>query len=466
MMKKLIVGMVVILGAVILAGVVLWVKAEPRQKAAAKMPLGDITAEELIQMINQTEKDAIVSYKDIPYRVEDMLARVLPVAESGDIAAAVAAGNLYSSSADDSVAEKETFKWYKIAAEAGNAAAQYRLGTLYLNGLGTEVDYVKAKYWFEKALDGGNDQGNLGFAEMYVTGRGAEQDVGKALELVLPLAEGGDALAEFIAGSIYLLDITKFQNYSKGKYWLEKSAAQDFGGAYWIMGLMYASGMGYPQDIAKASELLERGDRQYALGGMFQSELPQVRLFLANANYYGIGMKQDPEKAVGILEEEIEDGNTKAAVQLGVWYVEGKNISQNTEKALILFKKAAEKNNDEAICYLGAVYEFGEGVAVNVNEALKWYRYGADLGLPYAQANLGRMYMDGIGVAQDYKQAVELFRLGTEQDHPYAKMGLAVMLYKGWGVSKNTGKALILLKEAAAQGNTDAQEIVDYLTDK
>lgn len=265
-------------------------------------------------------------------------------------------------------------------------------------------------------------------------GRGVKQDARKALKLILPVAEAGDPYAEFLAGSVYLLDNANVQNYSEAKYWLERSAAQDFGGAYWIMGIMYASGMGYPQDVSKASELIRLGESKYALDGLFQSDLPQIKRFLANASYYGIGTKKDPETAVRLLEQAIDTGDTAAAVQLGEWYVEGKNITQNIDKGLRLLNIAASKDNDYAIYILGNIYEQGKYIKKYINQAVELYQYESDLGLPLAQSNLARVYLEGIGVQKDYKNALKLAYSGVSKDNPEAKMILALMLHKGWGI--------------------------------
>jgi TPR repeat protein len=80
---------------------------------------------------------------------------------------------------------------YRPLADQGNADAQNNLGILYTEGLGVPQDYTEAAIWFRKAADQGNAlaQNNLGI--LYARGQGVAQDyVSAYVWLTLAAAQG------------------------------------------------------------------------------------------------------------------------------------------------------------------------------------------------------------------------------------------------------------------------------------
>ena len=66
-------------------------------------------------------------------------------------------------------------------------------------------------------------------------------------------AERGDALAQYVVGLNYFLgDKAVSQDYTEAAKWLQKSAAQGHSGAQYMLGSMYANGLGMPQDVVRA----------------------------------------------------------------------------------------------------------------------------------------------------------------------------------------------------------------------
>jgi TPR repeat protein len=51
---------------------------------------------------------------------------------------------------------KETLKWFLLAAEQGKAFAQYNLGLMYDNGQGVPQDDAKAHMWFNLGASQGH----------------------------------------------------------------------------------------------------------------------------------------------------------------------------------------------------------------------------------------------------------------------------------------------------------------------
>ena len=135
-----------------------------------------------------------------------------------------------------------------------------------------------------------------------------------------------------------------------------------------------------------------------------------------------------PEKIVEALEKERYQGNLKAAMQLGLFYREGKHVAKDPEKALELLEEAAEAN---------------------------WIRYRFKMGLDEAQHMLGVMALNGEGRAADPEEAAEFFMLAANQGNAAAQLELAKLYAKGTGVSRDQEKVLFWSKIA-----------VDWLSDE
>ena len=77
-------------------------------------------------------------------------------------------------------------------------------------------------------------------------------DFAKALREWRPLAEQGDARAQFYLGMLYENGDGVPRDYEKAREWYEKSAAQGEANAQFYLGLLSAFGRGGPLDLAQA----------------------------------------------------------------------------------------------------------------------------------------------------------------------------------------------------------------------
>jgi TPR repeat protein len=77
-------------------------------------------------------------------------------------------------------------------------------------------------------------------------------DYETALRLIRPLAEQGDAKAQYNLGIMYDNGVGVPQDYVEAVKWYRMAAEQGFAGAQYNLGVMYANGRGVPQDSAEA----------------------------------------------------------------------------------------------------------------------------------------------------------------------------------------------------------------------
>jgi TPR repeat protein len=190
------------------------------------------------------------------------------------------------------------------------------------------------------------------------------KDYAAALKEWQPLAEKGDAHAQYNLGLMYAKGEGVQQSHSEAARWYQKAAEQGVPAAQYNLGVMYGNGQGVPKDLEKAAE------------------------------WY--------QKAAG-------SGVAGAANNLGTIFNEGEGAFQNHAEAEKWYRAAAEKGIATAQFNLGVMYDIGEGVEKDYAEAVKWYRQAAEQGLPSAMRNLAVLYYNGQGVERDLVQAYAWF---------------------------------------------------------
>ena len=87
---------------------------------------------------------------------------------------------------------------------------------------------------------------------MYAKGLGVPQDHAEALMWFRPLAEQGDAAAQFSLGQMYDNGLGVPQDHAETVKWYRAAAEQGDADAQLNLGLMYANGLGVPQDDVQA----------------------------------------------------------------------------------------------------------------------------------------------------------------------------------------------------------------------
>ena len=92
------------------------------------------------------------------------------------------------------------------------------------------------------------------FAGAFEDGAAAyERDYATALRLFQPLADQGDASAQFKVGSMYAFGEGVPRNFTEAGEWFRRAADQGHAAAQFNLGAMYAEGLGLAQDYQEAA---------------------------------------------------------------------------------------------------------------------------------------------------------------------------------------------------------------------
>ncbi len=190
-------------------------------------------------------------------------------------------------------------------------------------------------------------------------------DYATALREWQPVAEQGDANAQYNMGLLCALGQGVPQDFKRAAEWYEKAARQGVAAAQYNLGVIYANGQGVPQNVTEAREWFTKAAEQ------------------------GVAQAED---------------------SLGYFYGSGQGIPKNFAEAEKWYRRAAEKGIASAQFNLGVMYDLGQGVERDYGEALKWYRKAAAQGYGSAMTNIGILYYNGEGVGRDLVESYAWFR--------------------------------------------------------
>lgn len=315
----------------------------------------------------------------------------------------------------------------------------------------------------------------------------------KALfDRLLPLAEAGDAQAQYELAQLYRYSTeARFLNPKRAEDWLIAASKQDHLPA--IVGLLElyqgadfgahptqilellerAATLGDIGSMHKAGMLLWQGDRNMrpdrpralkflrAAAGAGETE---AIMFLANECLEGAGALRDEATARKLLEAAASEGNVAAAIYLhqftSKWY-----RLPRLRLAVRSLEKLAKNGDAQAMLLLGRAHETGTGirdampgegsVAAGFADAQLWYQKAALAGNAEAEARLGVLYSNGVTASRNPKAALACFVNASAKGNSLGQLNLAVSILRGEHKDPNPLKALELLTAAAAT-NTDA----------
>ena len=127
------------------------------------------------------------------------------------------------------------------------------------------------------------------------------------------------------------------------------------------------------------------------------------------------------DKGMGLLSQAGELGETRAMMELGYIYWEGRDGQDKDElEALRWFEKAAYAGDWGGMLNLAVFCDLGIGAPEDPESAARWYREAAVRGSSDAAYNLGAMYEDGRGVPRDPVTACEFYRRAARKGNAEA----------------------------------------------
>ncbi len=216
-------------------------------------------------------------------------------------------------------------------------------------------------------------------------------------------------------------------------------------------------GSGVEKDQARAQQLVAEVmpliEEEAAKGS------PHALYLLGWFSDKGLSDNASPLRTHAYYERAVQAGSPAAMNNLAILLNAGSSVvKQNKEEAAALMILAAKQGSPISISNLALYFRKGAGVEQNVDEALRLYGIAANMGVAEAMYSLGQMYRNEPGVRQDYGMARKYLGDAIEAGYVPAINLLGMMHENGEGGDRNLTRAVSLYRQAAAAGNTAAQE--------
>jgi hypothetical protein len=118
-------------------------------------------------------------------------------------------------------------------------------------------NYAKALALWRPLADKGDAEAQYRLGTLYAEGKGVEQSDATAMTWFLRAAEQGNSLAQYNAGASYAAGLGVAKSDADAAKWFRRAADQGMPYAQINLGLMYASGHGVTQDYTEAMKWLQ-----------------------------------------------------------------------------------------------------------------------------------------------------------------------------------------------------------------
>jgi len=155
--------------------------------------------------------------------------------------------------------EQEALNLFYQSAKQGQLSAWYNVGKAYQEGIGVEKDCVRAMKCYELGLADPHAIGCANLAgELYYLGKnGIPQDYARAVQLFERAHTEGNHWGNDMLGICYLLGQGCQKDPMRAKMLFEEA---DYGSDIknYGLGLIYADGLGVPEDIKRGVEYLQK----------------------------------------------------------------------------------------------------------------------------------------------------------------------------------------------------------------
>ena len=170
----------------------------------------------------------------------------------------------------------------------------------------------------------------------------ARKDYVTAMKEYRPLAERGNAEAQYRVGRMYEFGQGVPQDKALGIAWVRKAAEQNHADAQYELGVVYGTGDGVKQDDVQAVAWF----RKAAMQG---DSMAQYNLGQSYAN--GQGVNKDYAQAVDWWRKSAAQGNADAQFKLGVVYYTGQGVEKDPVLALANATIAARSGDKEKVAF-------------------------------------------------------------------------------------------------------------------
>jgi TPR repeat protein len=211
--------------------------------------------------------------------------------------------------------------------------SMYQLAKCLSKGIGLEMNETKALEYYKSAAKLGHLK-----SQIYLVSKATTKL--EKFEYLKMAADGGDPNSQFLIGNLYAKGIGVTQDFDKAFEYIKKSADHGYSMAQARMGFLLKNSIGCREDLVLSHDyFLKAGNK-----GDYSS------LFVVAWNHFkGVGTPQDLKKAFECFKKCADGGNHHLyPYNVGVCYFNGYGVEKNLKKAFAYFDRAQKKGNPDS----------------------------------------------------------------------------------------------------------------------
>lgn len=168
----------------------------------------------------------------------------------------------------------------------------------------------------------------------------------KSLIRITDAAGAGNALAQYIIGTLNLENRLVCSSEAAAYKWFSAASEQGIGRACYWLGVMNLNGIGTTKNEAKAICYFSKA---------IEENITDARVDLADL----LLEKGEVEKSLQLIKLAAESGDDNAMFRLGDCYHKGTGVAKDNEKAMHWYKAAARNGSVGALGLLSQVHRYG-----------------------------------------------------------------------------------------------------------
>ncbi|KAI9204705.1 uncharacterized protein BJ171DRAFT_474920 [Polychytrium aggregatum] len=230
--------------------------------------------------------------------------------------------------------------------------------------------------------------------------------------------------------------------------WLDNQADQGNATALFFLAWIHQIDLDSQQSVNKPKREAICQQIIFYLEKAAQADHPMAQYDLAGCYRNGLGVDQDPTKAVDMFRSLAECGIPQAQVALGGCYENGEGVDQDYDTAIEWYSKAADQGSEDGrlhIVFLRGWFSFiGHGVEQSDADAFnRWHEVSTNstnpVLKPIATHMVGWMHYLGRGTVQDKPKGVNIIRENRSDEFP---LGESESLAANWADINSDSPAL------------------------
>lgn len=172
---------------------------------------------------------------------------------------------IYADELEKAGQHADALYWYKQAAEGGHPGSASDVGRYYYEGIGVERDEAYAVSCFEKDIPFDVVKAHDMLGRAYFQGKGVAQDYAKAYYYLHYAYSNGSKWGVFYLAECFFYGYGTNRDYVLARKLLDEVYWDNWEADY-LRGMIYANGLGVPQDISRGVAYLQKaGNHEEAL---------------------------------------------------------------------------------------------------------------------------------------------------------------------------------------------------------